>query len=86
MGAAPCLTPLDDHGFALDEGNLLLIGADDVVEAVPERRELGDVAGEDVAAPAVKLLDEAVHREAALLAQWKDPAAAKPRIPIKAAA
>ena len=45
------------------EHRLELPGDDGVVELVAEALELGDVAGEEVAAPAVELLDEAVQHQ-----------------------
>ena len=45
------------------EHRLELPGDDGVVQLIAEVLELGDVAGEEVAAPAVELLDEAVQHQ-----------------------
>ena len=63
QGVADALAVADLEAVEHREHRLELPGDDGVVQLVAEVLELGDVAGEEVAAPAVQLLDEAVQHQ-----------------------
>jgi len=74
QGVADALAVADLEAVEHREHRLELPGDDGVVQLVAEVLELGDVAGEEVAAPAVQLLDEGSSTSAetgSLIGDWR---------------